>query len=155
MASAELLKMTNNVDSKVVGVDNRVKGVDDRVKDVEGKVQDVEHSVQNIGNNISCEVQGVDHKLDQANRSLSLESLLLVPSTQTPLQGSSLEKIFCDGFHPQTHPPIITSHATLITTARPNGFFKELYSINGNLLAPYCGYTESVRYFRPLPSFDS
>jgi septation ring formation regulator EzrA len=79
MASAELLKMTNNVDSKVVGVDNRVKGVDDRVKDVEGKVQDVrddvqdvEHSVQNIGNNISSEVQGVDHKLDQVNRSLSL-----------------------------------------------------------------------------------
>ena len=154
MASAELLKTTNNVDRKVVGVDNRVKGVDDRVKGVEEKVkdvrddvQDVEHSVQNIGNNISSEVQGVDHKLDQVNRSLLLYPLLLVPSTQTPLQGSSLEKIFYDGFHPQTHPPIITSHATLITTAQLDGFFKELYSISGNLPALCCGYTESVRYF--------
>jgi hypothetical protein len=39
MASAELLKMTQSVDGKVMGVDDRVKGV-------EGKVQDVRDDVQ-------------------------------------------------------------------------------------------------------------
>jgi peptidoglycan hydrolase CwlO-like protein len=61
MASAELLKVTHNVDDKVTGVD-------DRVKDVEGKVQDVRGDVQDVGS----EVRGVDDKLDQVNRSLSL-----------------------------------------------------------------------------------
>jgi hypothetical protein len=58
MASAELLKMTHSVDDKVMGVDNRVKGVHDRVQD--------------IGKDLSIRVQGVDDKLDQANRSLFL-----------------------------------------------------------------------------------
>jgi hypothetical protein len=31
MASAELLKMTQSVDGKVMGVDDRVKGVDDKL----------------------------------------------------------------------------------------------------------------------------
>ena len=58
MAAAELLKMTQSVDDKVMGVD-------DRVKDVEGKIRgDVR--------DIHDKVQDVDDKLDQANRSLSL-----------------------------------------------------------------------------------
>ena len=61
MASAELLKVTHNVDGKVTGID-------DRVKNVEGKVQGVRGDVQGVGN----KVQGVDDKLDQINRSLSL-----------------------------------------------------------------------------------
>ena len=61
MASAELLKMTRGVDSKVMGVD-------DNVKVVEEKVQDVRSDVQDVGN----KVQGVDDKLDEVNRLLSL-----------------------------------------------------------------------------------
>ena len=34
MASAELLKMTQSVDDKVIGVDVRVKGVDDKLDQV-------------------------------------------------------------------------------------------------------------------------
>jgi archaellum component FlaC len=104
MASAELLKMTRDVDRKVMGVDNSVKSVEGKVEDVrsdmhdvgnkvqgvEGKVQDVrsdvqdvDHRVQTIGNNISSRVQGVDDKSMQVNRSLSLQSLLLVLSTHT------------------------------------------------------------------------
>ena len=88
MASVELLKMTQSVDDKVMGVDDRVKdvegkirgdvqevrddvhGVRDDVQDIHDKVQDVDDSVQDIRKDISVRVQGVDHKLDQANRPL-------------------------------------------------------------------------------------
>ena len=65
MASVEQLKMTHGVDGKVMGVDDRVKGV-------EGKMQDVRDDVQDIRKDISIKVQGVDDKLDQANRLLFL-----------------------------------------------------------------------------------
>ena len=99
MASAELLKMTQSVDDKVMGVDDRVKDVGGKIRgdvqkvrddvqdignmvqSVEGrvrgdvqhihdKVQDVDDSIQDIGKDISIRVQGVDDKLDQANRPL-------------------------------------------------------------------------------------
>ena len=57
MASVEQLKMTHSID--------------DRVRGVEGQVQDVRGDVQDIGKHISSRVQGVDDKLDQADRSLS------------------------------------------------------------------------------------
>jgi uncharacterized protein YoxC len=79
IASAELLKMTQSVDGKVMGVDDRVKGVEGKVQDVrddvqgvDNKVQDVDDRVQDIGKDISFRVQGVDDKLDQAHRSLFL-----------------------------------------------------------------------------------
>ena len=37
--------------------------------------------------------------------------------------------------------------AVLIMTVQLNGFFKVVYIINGNLLAPSCGYAENVCYF--------
>jgi len=90
MASAELLKMTQSVDGKVMGVDDRVKGVEgkmqdvrDDVQDVRGdvrdvgdKVQDVDDRVQDIGKDISFRVQGVDDKLDQAHRNQLRDNLL-------------------------------------------------------------------------------
>ena len=121
MASAEQLKMT---------------------QDVRIDVHDVRGDVRDVGN----KVQDVDDKLDQANRSLSFQSLIVIPLAQTASQGTSSEIIFYDGFHPQIHPLIITSHAKLITTAQQIGFSKEVYSITGNLLAPSCGSTENVRY---------
>jgi hypothetical protein len=72
MASAELLKMAHSVDGKVTGVDDRVKGVEGTMKDVRGDVHDVHvdvRDVRDIGKDISINVQGVDDKLHQANRS--------------------------------------------------------------------------------------
>jgi hypothetical protein len=68
MASAELLKMTHNVD-------DRVKGVEGSVLDVRGDVQDVGNKVQRTGNQIKRmfnRILGVDDKLDEVNRSSSL-----------------------------------------------------------------------------------
>ena len=83
MASAEQLKMTHSVDGKVMGVDDRVKGVSgqvqgvrDDVQDVRVDVQDVRVDVQNVRGdvrNVGNMVQGFDDKIDQANRSLSLD----------------------------------------------------------------------------------
>ena len=93
MASAEQLKMAHSVDVKLMGVDDRVRGVEgqvedvcgevrgvgDKVQTVEGRVQDVRGDVQDVGDR----VQGVDDKLHQANRSLSLQTLIIVPWVQT------------------------------------------------------------------------
>jgi hypothetical protein len=158
MASAELLKMTQSVDGKVMGVDDRVKGVEGKMQDVcddvqgvGNKVQDVDDRVQDIGKDISIRVQGVDDKLDQANRSLFHQHLLIIPTAQTTSQGTSSETTFYDGYRPEIHPPIITSHAKLITTVQLNGFFEAVYLVNGNQPAPSCGYMENVRYIWPSP----
>jgi hypothetical protein len=58
MGSAELLKMTHSIDGKVLGVRDDMQGVGNKVED--------------IGKDISIRIQGVDDKLDQANRSLFL-----------------------------------------------------------------------------------
>ena len=72
MASAEQLKMTH-------GVDDRVRGVGGQVQDVGNMVQDVDDRVQDIDSN----VRGVDDKLDQANRSSSLQTLIAILRAQT------------------------------------------------------------------------
>jgi uncharacterized protein YoxC len=97
MGSAELLKMTQSVDGKVMGVDDRVKGVAgkmqdvrDGVQDVRDDVQDVRDDVQDVGNMVQSvegrvrgdvqgvgnKVQDVDDKLDQANRSYLFNTFL-------------------------------------------------------------------------------
>src|SRR5229473_2778609 len=96
MASAEQLKMTHSVDVKVMGVDDKVKGVGSQVQDVGGDVRNVGDMVQSVGD-----------KLDQANRSLSLQTLIIVPWAQTPSQGICSETTFFDGFRPQVRRPII------------------------------------------------
>ena len=68
------------------------------------------------------------------------------PSAQTSSQETTLEIDFYNGFRHQIHPPIIALHAVCITTVQLNGFFEVVYIINGNLLAPSCGYAENVRY---------
>jgi methyl-accepting chemotaxis protein len=75
MASAEQLKMTHSVEGKVTGVDDRVRGVEGQVEGVRGDVQDVGDRVQGIDSN----VRAVDDKLDQVNRSLSFQSLIVIP----------------------------------------------------------------------------
>ena len=161
MASAELLKMTRIVDDDVKDVRDdvqdvrgdvqdvgtKVHGVDERVQDVHDDVQDVRIRVQSVDSRI----QDVGDKLDRANRSLFLQNLLSVPRTETASQGTNSGIVFHDGFRPQIHPPIITTHAKLIMAVQLNGFSKEVYSINGNPPDPFCGYTESVRHSPPSP----
>jgi hypothetical protein len=93
MASAEQLKMTHSIDGKVMGVNDRVRGVEGQVQGVRGDVQD-----------IRGDVRGVDDKLDQANRSLSFQTMIVMPRAQTASQGTSSEIVSYDGFLPQIHP---------------------------------------------------
>ena len=171
MASAEQLKMTHNIDGKVTNVDDRVRGVEGQVQGVRGDVQDVRVDVQDVhvgvqvvhgdvrdvGNmvqnvddrvqGIDSNVRGVDDKLDQANSSLSFQTLIVILPAQTTSQGTSSEIASYDGFRPQILPPTTTLHARPITTAQLDGFSKEVYSISGNPPAPSCGYMENVCYF--------
>ena len=135
MASAEQLK-------KVMGVGSQTQDVGGDVRDVGDKVQSVDDKVQSVGDM----VQSVGDKLDQANRSLSLQTLIIVPGAQTPSQGISSETTFFDGFRPQVRRPIIILHAKPITTVPLSGFFKEVYSINGSPLARSYGCMENVCY---------
>ena len=172
IAAAELLKVTHNVEGKVQDVrsdvqdvrgdmqhvGDKIQGVDDRMQrigsDVKDEVRGIDDRVQRIGNDIKDEVRCIDDKLDQVTRSLSLYHLLIVPSAQTSLQGINSGIVFYDGFLHQIHPSIITLRARLITTVQLNGFFKAVYSINGNPMTPSCGYTGSVSYSWPSPCDD-
>ena len=149
MASAEQLKMTHIVDGKVTGVDDRVRSVEgqvegvrsdvqdvgvevqdvgNRVQDVDDRVQDVGDKIQDVGDRvqgIDSNIRAVDDKLDHAHRSLSFQTLIVIPRAHTTSQGTSSEIVFYDGFRPQIHPPIITTHAKLIMAVQLNGFSKE------------------------------
>ena len=161
MASAEQLKMTHCIDGKVTGVDDRVRGVQGQVGGVRGDMQDVRGDVQGVGNRvqdvddrvqgIDSNVRDIDNKLDQSNRSLSFRTLIIILRTQKVSQATSSEIVSYDGFRRQIRPPIITLHVKPVTTVQPIGFAKEVYSIIGNPLGPYCGCTENVGYFCSLP----
>jgi archaellum component FlaC len=141
-----------DVGDKVQTVEGRVQDVRGDVQDVRSNVQDVRSDVQEVGDklqNVDDRVQGVDDKLHQANRSLSLQTLISIPRAQTFSQATNSEITSYDGSRPQILPPIITLHAKVITTVRLSGFFKEVYSINGSPLARSCGCMENVCYYRP------
>ena len=78
IASAELLKMAQCTDNRVRGVEGQVKGVRDDVQDVRGDVCNVDDKVQGIDSNVRV----VDQKLDQANRSLSIETQIATLRSQ-------------------------------------------------------------------------
>jgi hypothetical protein len=68
MACAEQLRMT-------YCIDDRVRGVEGQVQDVRGDLQDVRGYVQDVGDK-------VQDKLDQANRSLSFQTLIVILQAQ-------------------------------------------------------------------------
>ena len=145
----DILCDVQDVGHKVQTVEGKVQDVRDDVQDVGDNVQHVDDRLQGIGSDvkdISSDVREVDIILDQVASSLSRYHLLTVPSAQTYSQGSSSEIVFYDGFRPQIHLSIITSHPKPITTAQLNGSFKAVYSMNGNPPTLLCGYTESVRF---------
>ena len=71
MTSAELLRISHNVEGRVIRVEEGVQGVDKGVRDVDDKVERVQHEVQDVGDGVKDvqeTVQGVDDKVDQLNR---------------------------------------------------------------------------------------
>jgi len=71
MATAELLRISHNVEGRVIRVEEGVQGVDKGVRDVGDKVESVQHEVQDVGDGVKDvqeTVQGVDDKVDQLNR---------------------------------------------------------------------------------------
>jgi hypothetical protein len=116
----------------------------DPIADLErGRVAGVKLEMED--DHVGNKVQIIDDQLDHINRSSSLQLCSTFLGSDL-LQETTLEIDFYDGFRHQIHPPTIRSHAMLITTVQLNGFFRAVYTINGNLLAPSCGYAENVRY---------
>ncbi len=163
MASAELLKVTHgvgdrvkDVEGKVEGVHGDVQGVGNKVQNVDERVQDIQVDVQDVGNkvhgvdnrvqHIGNDVKDISSEVREVNRSLSLKFQHIIQWAQTATQGINSEIVFYGGFLRQIHPSIITLPAKLITMVLLNGFFKAVYSINGNPPVPSCGYMESVCY---------
>jgi hypothetical protein len=133
MASAELLRITQSIERTVTGIDDSVQLVRDDVQDVGRRVED---------------------RLDQANRSSFPQLTTPIPKFLNISQGTSSEIAFYDGFRLQTHLGIIISRQKLITTAQPNGSLGVVYSGNGKLLVPFCGFMEIVRSSWCLPPGD-
>ena len=53
MATAEGLKATHGIDSKVEDVGDKVKGVDDKIQGIDKKIQDVHVTVKDLGDQIA------------------------------------------------------------------------------------------------------
>ena len=105
MASAELLKMTHCIDSKVMGVDDRVKGVEGTMHDVCDNIQEVHDEVQNVGDkvqNVDSRVQGVDDKLAQVNRTLFFSICILFRALRQLHRKPTQRKPFTMAFAPKS-----------------------------------------------------
>jgi hypothetical protein len=147
MASAELLRISHNVEDRVIHVDEGVQGVDRGVKDVGDKVEGVDGKVQDVSDGLQevrMTVQGVDDKVVQANREPSPNRLPLLFNYVTFSQGIISENAFELGSLLQIHLLITTLHATLNMKEQHNGSFVAQFSISGNPLALSCGYMENV-----------
>jgi uncharacterized protein YoxC len=71
MAAAEHMRITRSVEEGVQDVRCEVEGVGEMVRDVDERVQSVGERVQDKVQHVGDIVQDVNHKLDQASRSLS------------------------------------------------------------------------------------
>jgi hypothetical protein len=81
MASLELLKVSHNVEGRVIRIGEGVQGVEDRVQEVDVGVQEVQQLVQ-----------GLDDKVDQVNRESSPTSITLTVQTPQILAGNDLRE---------------------------------------------------------------
>jgi hypothetical protein len=103
MASAELLKMTHSVEGNMQGVRDDMQDVGNMVQSAEGRVRG--------------DVQRVDDKLDLANSSLSLYSLVIIPSAQTGITGNQLR----DNLLRWLSPPDSSTNHNIASKAHHNG----------------------------------
>jgi len=81
MASLELLKVSHNVEGRVICIGEGVQGVGDKVQEVDVGVQDVQQLVQ-------C----LDDKVDQVNRESSPNTIALTFQTPLILAGNNLRE---------------------------------------------------------------
>jgi hypothetical protein len=161
MASAQLLKVTNAIDSEVREIADNVLVVDDRVKDVDDKLVAVIDGAQCIFNQSSQIVQllipldgkearGVIQQaadgVDRIVRSWFPTAFMLDMQSQSLQQGINYDRIFVDGSRHKIHLQITLSHATPITRERRPGFSKEGRTRNGSqqVLSHYSGFMENV-----------
>jgi len=161
----DISKSVQGVDDKVKIISGQVQNVGDevhvvkdRVEGVGDKVQIVKDEVQNIGDNaqgISDKVQRLDHKLDHANSSSSYNFPVLHSEHSHPIQGTSFEMTFYDGFLLPIHPSIITLLAKYIVKVPHNGSLKDVSSTNGSLLVRSCGYKENPAQARASSALQS
>jgi hypothetical protein len=135
MASAQLLKVTNAIDSEVREIADNVLVVDDRVAGVDERVA------------------GVDDRVDRMERSWFRTAFMPDMQAQLSSQGINYDRIFVDGSRHQIHPRITISRVTPITRERRPGFSKEGRIRNGNRQVPtlYSGFMGNVRPFPILP----
>jgi hypothetical protein len=93
MASLELLKVSHNVEGRVVRIGEGVQSVGDTMQEVDERVQDVRDAVQAVGDGVQDVqqlVQGLDGKVDQGNRELSPNPISLTLQTPQILAGNDL-----------------------------------------------------------------
>ena len=158
MASLELLRVSHNVEGRVIRIGEGVQGVGDTVQEVDERVQDVRDAVQDVGDGVQDVqelVQGLGDKVDQGNRESSPSPIALTLQTPQFWQGTTSEDAFGFGSLLQTHPLIITLHATLNTRDQLNGSLVAPFSPNGDPLVHSCGYMENVRpFYSYAVSFD-
>ena len=113
MASTELLKITHDVEGRVMGVDDRVKDVKSGVQNVGERVEGVGDKVQDVGN----KVLEIDGKLEQANSSSSLNRTILHFVTSTIFIGTQLR----DNLLRWLSPPDPSINHNIASKAHHNG----------------------------------
>jgi archaellum component FlaC len=109
-----------DIRSDVQDVGDMVQTVEGRVQDVRGDVQDVCSQVQRVDDRvqgIESNVKGLDDKLDQASRSLSFTSLIIIPRTHTTSTGNQLR----DSLLRWLSPPSPSSNHNLALKAHHEG----------------------------------
>jgi len=95
MASVEVLKVSHNVEGRVIRIGEDVQGVGDKVQEVDEGVQDVRDAVQDVGDgvqNVQQLVQGLDDKVDQVNRESSPDQIALTLQTLQIFSGNELRE---------------------------------------------------------------
>jgi hypothetical protein len=106
--------MVQSAEGRVRGdvqdVGNMVQSVEGRVR---GDVQDIHDKVQDVDGR----VQGIDDKLDHANRSLSVQPLVIIPRAQTGITGNQLR----DNLLRWLSPPDPSTNHNIACKAHHNG----------------------------------
>jgi len=95
MASLELLRVSHNVEGRVICIGEGVQGVGDKVQKVDEGVQNVQDVIQDVGDgvqNVQQLVQGLDDKLDQVNRGSSPNPIALTLLTLQIFSESDLRE---------------------------------------------------------------
>ncbi|KAI9432211.1 hypothetical protein H4582DRAFT_1821433, partial [Lactarius indigo] len=67
MATAQVLKLTHNIEHKVEGIDGKVEGVDERVQRVDNKVRAIDNRVVDVDDNVKLIVDGNQVRRDLRN----------------------------------------------------------------------------------------